>query len=131
MRRIAALFYDLLLVAALLMLVTLGFVAIHGGKSVEPGDPFYQLALIATSGGFFAGFWVRGGQTLGMRAWRLKVEQRSGKPVTWKVAIIRFLAGVATVVPFGFGLIWALFDAAGLSLYDRVAGTRVVLLPKK
>ena len=129
-RRLAALVYDSLLIAALLMLVTLIFVAVRGGDPVEPGNPIFQLALIVTVGGFFTGFWVRGGQTLGMRAWRLKVEQKSGDALTWKVAVIRFLAGIVSVLPFGAGMIWSLFDPEGLTVHDRIAGTRVRLLPK-
>jgi uncharacterized RDD family membrane protein YckC len=129
-RRLAALTYDTLLVCAVLMLVTLAFVALRGGKPVEPGNIFLQFSLFATTGIFFTGFWVSGGQTLGMRAWRLKVEQRSGEPITWGIACIRFLAGLITLLPLGAGLIWALFDPAKLALYDRISGTRVILLPK-
>ncbi len=120
----------MLLVASLLALVTLIFIGLRGGTSIPPGNLFYQAALVATTGCFFIGFWVRGGQTLGMRAWRLQVQQRSGEALTWRIGVIRFAAGVLSTLPLGLGLIWLLFDADGLTWHDRIAGTRVALLPK-
>ena len=129
-RRIAALGYDILLVASLLMFVTLVFVGLRGGNTITPGSLLYQFALIATTAGFFVGFWVHGGQTLGMRAWRLKIEQRSGEALTWRIGMIRFGAGILSMLPLGLGMIWLLFDSDGLTWHDRIAGTQVVLLPK-
>ncbi len=131
MRRLAALSYDALLVTAILMLATLAVLALRGSESIRPGNLLYQGFLITTTGCFFIGFWVRGGQTLGMRAWRLRVVQHSGDPLTWKIGLVRFAAGLFSTLPFGLGLVWMLFDPAGLSWHDRIAGTKVVLLPKR
>lgn len=132
MRRLAALSYDALLILSLLMLVTLVIIAMRGGEPVAPNNLLYQLALVTTMAAFFIGFWVYGGQTLGMKAWRLKVEQRSsGNPLSWKVGLIRFAAGILSALPLGLGLIWLVLDAKGLTWHDRIAGTRVVVLPKK
>ncbi len=131
MRRIAALGYDILLVGAILMLVTLIIVALRGGQPVAPGNLLYQLGLIGATGGFFVGFWVRGGQTLGMRAWRLRVQRNSGSALTWKTGLIRFAAGTLSVATCGLGFIWLLVDPQHLTWHDRIAGTRVVVLPKK
>jgi len=131
MRRMAALSYDTLLVISILMLVTLAIVALRGGEPVSPSNLLYQLALVAATGGFFVGFWVRGGQTLGMRAWRLRVQQASGEDLNWKVGLIRFAAGILSIAPCGLGFLWQLADAQGLTWHDRIAGTRVVVLPKK
>ena len=130
MRRVAALSYDLLLVIALLMLMTLAFVALRGGRPIPSGNLLHQFALLLATGCFFVGFWVRGGQTLGMRAWRLKVEQGTGEALTIKIGVIRFAAGIVSMLPFGLGLVWLLFDSEGRTWHDRIAGTRVVLLPK-
>jgi uncharacterized RDD family membrane protein YckC len=130
-RRLAALGYDVLLVAAVLMLVTLAIVALRGGRPVAPGNLLYQLALVGTTGGFFIAFWVCGGQTLGMRAWRLKVEQGSGEALNWKIGSIRFAAGILSIVTGGLGFVWILADPQKLTWHDRIAGTRVVVLPKE
>ena len=131
LRRVAALSYDALLVMAVLMLMTLMLLGLRGGNPIAPGNLLYQIALFATTGCFFIGFWVLGGQTLGMRAWRLQVEQQSGEPLTWKIGIVRFAAGIVSIAPFGLGLIWVLIDPSDLTWHDRIAGTRVVILPKR
>lgn len=131
MRRIAALSYDVLLVAAVLMLVTLAIVALRGGRPVAPGNLLYQLALVGATGGFFIAFWVCGGQTLGMRAWRLKVQQGSGEDLNWTIGSIRFAAGMVSIATGGLGFVWLLADSQKLTWHDRIAGTRVVMLPKE
>ena len=112
------------------MLVTLTMLALRGGEPISSGNLLYQLVLIGTTACFFVGFWVYGGQTLGMRAWRLRVEQRSGEPMTWKIASVRFAAAVVSIAPLGLGFFWLVIDPEGLTWHDRIAGTRVVLLPK-
>jgi uncharacterized RDD family membrane protein YckC len=131
LRRLAALCYDVLLVSSILMLVTLAIIALSGGKPVTPGNLLYQLTLVGAMGAFFVGFWVLGGQTLGMRAWRLRVQRPSGDVLNWKTGLIRFAAGILSIAAFGLGFVWMLADSQGLTWHDRIAGTRVVLLPKK
>jgi uncharacterized RDD family membrane protein YckC len=131
MRRVAALSYDMLLVTAVLMLVTLVIIAMRGGEPIAPNNFLYQFALLATTGAFFTGFWVGGGQTLGMKAWRLKVQRPSGERLSWKVGLIRFAAGILSMLPLGLGLFWLVFDPNGQTWHDRIADTRVVVLPKK
>jgi uncharacterized RDD family membrane protein YckC len=129
-RRLAAGCYDALLVGSIWMLVTLIIVAIRGGEAVPAGEPVYQLMLLITAALFLILSWVRGGQTLGMRAWRLKVEMASGQPLDLRVAMIRFMAGLLSVVTGGLGLFWLWIDQDKLTWHDRLAGTRVVVMPK-
>jgi len=126
-RRLAAGCYDLLLLVAVWMLVTLIIVATRHGEPVPAGEPAYQLLLLATAALFFVTSWVRGGQTLGMRAWRLRVETRSGEALDLQTAILRFIAGMCTG---GLGLLWVWIDRDSLAWHDRISGTRVVVVPK-
>jgi uncharacterized RDD family membrane protein YckC len=130
-RRLAAGLYDGLLVLALLVIPTALFMAVRGGRPVPPGDVLYQLLLLATTGTFFVWFWTHGGQTLGMRAWRLRVERQTGEPLTTKIALVRFLAMLASIAALGLGLLWVLVDRNRRAWHDLAAGTRVVLVPRK
>ena len=130
LRRLAAGCYDALLVGAIWMLVTLIIVAIRGGDPVPSGEPTYQLLLLVMAAPFFITSWVRGGQTLGMRAWRLRVETAAGQPLNARTGILRFLAGLLTVATGGIGLFWLWVDRDSLAWHDRVTGTRVVVVPK-
>ena len=75
---------------------------------------------------FFCGFWVHGGQTLGMRAWRLRVVRDDGHPLGWARAMARFAAGIVAALPLGLGLWWSAFDRQKRGWHDRWTGTRVV-----
>jgi len=129
-RRLAAAVYDALLITALCMLTTLCLIAFRGGEPISPGNLFYQLSLVATAAVFFVGFWVHGGQTLGMRAWRLRVEQQSGAAISWKIGMVRFIAGILSVIPAGLGLLWLVVDPQSRAWHDRISKTRVVRIPK-
>src|SRR5512138_213079 len=124
-KRLAAFCYDLLLLVGLVASFTLLAVLVHGG-AIAPGSVWLQLALLAIVIVFFCGFWVHGGQTLGMRAWRIRVVHEGGGPLSWPRALTRFAAGVLSLLPFGLGLWWAIFDAQRRGWHDRLTGTRVI-----
>lgn len=128
-KRLAALFYDSLLLFALLMVANAAAFAIKRGV-IDPHNPLYQLYLLMVAALFFCGFWVVGGQTLGMRTWRLRVQCRDGRPLGWWRALWRFLLAVPSVGLAGIGLWWMLVDRDGLALHDRLSGSTVVMLPK-
>lgn len=128
-KRLAALFYDGLLLFALLMVAVAVAFALKGGR-VAGDNIFFRLYLLAVSGLFFCGFWVAAGQTLGMKTWHLRVQRRDGRPLGWWQALGRFLLAVPSVGLAGIGLWWMLIDREGLALHDRLSGSVVVMLPK-
>ena len=131
MRRLAAILYDMLLVAALLFLATVPFIAMRGGEPVEAGDNvLYRITLVIVVYGFFVGFWTRSGRTLGMQSWGLQLETTSGEKPTIAAASIRFFAAVLSWAPAGLGFLWQLWDKESLTWHDRISGTRVVYYPK-
>ena len=125
-RRLAALCYDLLLLAALVVVFTLLVLAVRLGTPVPPGTRWFELSLLAIIVLFFCGFWVHGGQTLGMRAWRIRVVRDDGGALTWPRAAARFALGVVAAAPAGLGLWWSLFEPGKRGWHDRWTGTRVV-----
>ncbi|MDP2323368.1 MAG: RDD family protein [Gammaproteobacteria bacterium] len=129
-RRLAAFTYDLLLLGAIWMLATLIIVAIRGGEPVPAGKSAYQFVLLLSAALFFIASWLRGGQTLGMLAWRLRVETGSGQPLDLRTGIVRFIAGLLSVATGGLGLFWLWIDRDRLTWHDRLAHTRVVVLAK-
>jgi len=131
LRRLAAGAYDALLVVAMWVIPTLLVMAFRGGEPIPPGNAWYQLLLLATTAAFFTWFWTHGGQTLGMRAWRLRVEQAAGAPLTNRIAVTRFGVAILSVAALGLGLWWILLDEQKRAWHDRATGTRVVVLPKK
>ncbi len=130
-RRLAAILYDTLVLIAVLLVAAVPFDLIaRGAPTSEAGRYLFQFYLLVVSFLFFGWFWVHGGQTLGMRAWRLRVVNRAGGAVSWKQALLRFLAAMLSWVPFGAGYLWVLVDRDRCAWHDRLSGTHMIVIPK-
>lgn len=132
-RRVAALLYDSVLLAALLVIFTSGAVFLNHRVAVEPktaGPWFYlyRAGLACVIAGYYLLNWTRSGQTLGMRAWHLRAVTDSGRPMGWKAAALRFVFGVLAWTPAALGVLWLYADPEHLALHDRLSKTRVVHL---
>lgn len=150
-RRLAALVYDGLLYLALIMaglVLATPFVAFIVAK--DAATPLHNYAVLQSYAylmgcAFFGWSWSRGGQTLGMRVWRLQVRRLDGSGLRWPIAVLRFSAGAATCIaalwlgkhfgPAAYGaallnFVPALLSARGRAFNDYVAGTEVVVLPR-
>jgi uncharacterized RDD family membrane protein YckC len=126
LRRLAAFCYDALLLLALFVCFTLIVLAFRLGEPVPPGTAWFALALIAIVIAFFCGFWVHGGQTVGMRAWRIRVVRDDGAGIGWAGAAARFAAALVALAPAGLGFWWSLVDSERRTWHDRWTRTRVV-----
>jgi uncharacterized RDD family membrane protein YckC len=136
LRRFGAMFYDLLVLLALMMVVTSALLPLTGGEAITADrygtlEQAYRIMLLIIIVGFFGGFWTRRGQTLGMAAWRLKIEREDGGLLTWSDVFKRLGAAFVSLLPAGAGYFWILIDRDRLAWPDRWTHTRVVVLPKK
>jgi uncharacterized RDD family membrane protein YckC len=132
LRRIGAMLYDTLLVAALLFLATIPFIALRGGEPVETGDnALYRIVLVLVVCGFFVGFWSRTGRTLGMQSWGLQLETADGNVPSVGRASLRFVAALLSWLPLGLGFLWQLWDPERLAWHDRISQTRLVYYPRE
>ncbi|CAA9891957.1 putative RDD family membrane protein YckC [Candidatus Methylobacter favarea] len=123
LRRLAAVFYDLLLLIALFFIATALLLPFNAGQAFTASHFFYPLYLLGVSFFFYAWFWTHGGQTLGLRAWKIKVLTLDRKPVSWKQALLRFAAALISWVFFGLGFLWVLIDKNKLSWHDHLSRT--------
>jgi uncharacterized RDD family membrane protein YckC len=124
LRRLASMLYESLLLFAVAFFAGWLFFFASGGRDATTGWLRHALqAFIAVMfAAYFLRCWLRGGQTLAMKAWRIRlVDVTPGK------AILRFLYALI-FVPTGIALLWALFDRERQFLHDRLAGTRLVLV---
>ena len=123
-RRLAAMLYDGLLVLAIWLLTLLLMVVVNGGEAVfgAPVQSLLFLELVA----FFAYFWRTGGQTAGMRAWRLRLVSDDGGPISLNQATLRLFGALAAFAAFGVGYLWALFDGQGRTWPDLLSHSRIV-----
>jgi len=134
-RRIAAILYDSLLLAALWFLATMPFIAIQGGESLESSSGqlhfVYQLTLAIVAYAFFVGFWAAKGRTLGMQSWGLQLESMDGSVPRFGPATIRFFAAPLSWAALGLGFLWQLWDPEQLTWHDRLSNTRLVHYPRQ
>lgn len=124
--RLAAAVYDLFPLIALWMLSAGMFLlAAHGQVDAAHPPIAYRLALRATllavSAAYFVVSWSRGGQTIGMRAWRLRVVASDGGPLPWPRALLRFTIAVVSIAALGLGFFWCLIDREGRCWHDIAA----------
>jgi uncharacterized RDD family membrane protein YckC len=134
-RRFAALIYDALLLAALMLIFTTGLVMLIARSAIVPetAGPWayaYRGALLLIIVGYYVANWTRSGQTLGMRAWRLRAVNEHGKRMSVRAALLRYLYGVIAWAPAALGVLWLYLDAEHLAIHDRWSRTRVVHLPR-
>jgi uncharacterized RDD family membrane protein YckC len=125
-RRLAALLYDSLLLGAVLFCATFIVVILRGGHAVAPETWWFDLYLAGLAYLFYGWFWTHGGQTLGMRAWRIRVERLDGRPLRWRDALFRGLAAIVAFVPLGISYWAGAFDAERRCWHDRWSRTRMI-----
>jgi len=131
--RLAALFYDLLLLLGLLMVAVTFLIVPYNlivGVPFPHDEHFHRfglrLYLLTTIALFFMLFWIRGGQTLGMRTWHLRLVREDGSPLRPGDALMRLVWATVCLAPAGAGLLWMLFDRDRLTCYDRLSHTRPI-----
>jgi uncharacterized RDD family membrane protein YckC len=138
-RRLFAIAYDCFLLIAILFIVSAIATALNDGKAVEPGDtlyPVYVLLIFGLSYLYFAWFWTHGGQSLGMKTWRIKIQtdqpgKNDGTQVGWKLASIRFFSALISWGIFGLGFLWSLFDKKNRCWHDLSSKTVLIDLRTK
>jgi len=84
-------------------------------------NEFWKLSWVSF---FFIFFWSRSGQTLGMKAWRLRLQNQDGTRINKVKGLKRLLPTL-----LGLGNLTVIFDRKNkLSLQDRLTKTEVVVL---
>jgi len=127
-RRILAISYDSLLLLAVLFVATAILMPFTGGDAIHKGNWLYLLYLIGCCCLYFTWQWTHGGQTLGMRAWNIRLVADNYGKVSLPVATRRFLLALVSWLAAGVGFIWALFDPEKLTFHDRYSKSRLVIV---
>jgi len=121
--RLFALCYDLVLLFGVLFIITAILNVMLGPDTIQSSKIIFPISLLLICYFYFVWHWVRGGQTLGMKAWKLIVKTRNGAHLDWRIASKRFFLALITNSLFGLGLLWSLFDTNKNTLYDKLADT--------
>lgn len=125
--------YDVLPVAALWFIVAAIGLLLRAGIPVTPNSPaaFVEFAgMLLITFGYLGLSWRRGGQTLGMRAWRLRVVRADGDAPDWGALALRYVVAWLSLLCLGVGFLWSLIDHDRRSWHDIASGTVIVRIPK-
>jgi uncharacterized RDD family membrane protein YckC len=130
LRRFAIINYDSLLLIAVSMAYGLIYIGISklifGLETDRATGPLFQVGWLLCFFGFFCYFWMRGGQTTGMRAWRVQIVNIENKSPSFIQCIIRFI-----LAPLGWLLFFtAFFDDKKQCLHDKWSQTQLIMLAK-
>ena len=140
-KRLLAMLYDLLPVLALWFLLGFAFalgymLAGHAPReNIQPWSALQWLLWLCcwlVTGVYATLSWRRGGQTLGMRPWRIRLlAADNDQPPAWPVLWRRYALATLSLAAGGLGFWWAWFDRDRLTWHDRATGTRIVHEPRK
>ncbi len=111
-RRLAALLYEAVLLFAVTMFAGFLYAVITGQRHGLEGRSGLQAWAFLVLAVYFVGFWRKGGQTLAMQTWRLRLVARDGGRPRLGQALLRFVLSWIWVLP-PLALSWAMGWTAG------------------
>ncbi|WP_374584678.1 RDD family protein [Pseudoduganella sp.] len=151
-RRLTSMLYEILLAFAALFLPFLVFEIITKASHTPQVEHMRQALAFLILGIYFVHQWTRKGQTLAMQTWRIKVVQPGHERLPVRTALVRYLLAWLWVLPgivvayaadlsnkhklyaiFASIVLWSLtafLNKDRQFLHDKLAGTRLVQLPK-
>lgn len=129
--RLAAMVYELLLVTAVVFVASFIVLPFVGELKAAWQRHFFQVWILLVLFVYFAAFWLRSGQTLAMKTWRIRLVNRDGGRISLRQAAGRFILALLGLMLGGTGFLWALFDRDRQFLHDRLMGTRLTRVPRK
>ena len=132
LRRLGAMLYDGFLLAGVMIVAA---IPLPFFQSAADGFTWVrtlvQIYLVLVCFLFFGWFWTHGGQTLGMRAWRLQLCRTDGQNLAWSTAVVRFLSALLSWLALGLGFFWVAIDPQNRAWHDRLSKSIVVVLPRR
>jgi uncharacterized RDD family membrane protein YckC len=141
LRRLAALIYDSFLLIAitfgygiLLLLIKIIFNGLSNLENIQPGPLLQWLSFGGWLGCLFSYYyvcWRKQGQTLGMKAWRLKLQQQNGDLASPKQCLIRGVSAPLSMACVGLGYLWILLPTAKGCLHDALSETEVIIIKEQ
>jgi len=121
-KQLAAMLYDSMLIFAVLFFVSAIAIIFNQGEAIE-SSPWFSLYLLLTIFTFYAWFWKKSGQTLGMRVWKIRIVSESGNNPGWRTCYLRLICALLSLICFGLGYWWRLFKP--YTWHDRLSKTSI------
>lgn len=124
-RQLFAMFYDSLLIISMLFISTAILLGFNDGEAITTNtSPLYPVFLLLLIFTFYAWFWKKSGQTLGMKVWKIKIMHDDGYLPNWQHCYVRLFFSILSIAPAGLGYWWHL--AFGYTWHDKLSHTRII-----
>jgi len=123
--RLASLVYEAILLLPILFVCAYLFLALTQAVRTPLVHALFQLWLVGVTGVYFTYCWRRGGQTLAMKTWHIRLARHDGSPLSARGAAARFSLALLGLSLLGAGFWWALLDRERQFLHDRLVGSRL------
>lgn len=127
--RLLSLLYDFFPILGIWFVVVVAAILLHRGEAIESNTlagALELVALLAATGIYATASWRRGGQTIGMKPWRVYVTGLDGGRAPLGKLWLRYVVGILSLACAGLGFWWAWMDRDGLTWHDRISGTRFI-----
>lgn len=128
--RLTALIYDIFPLLGIWFFAGAVGLSIAGDENRFARNIVIQMLVLLLTASYFVISWTRGGQTIGMRAWRLRLIAEDGSRMTTARAIWRFVLASLSLMLLGAGFWWQFFDREKRTAHDALAHTRMIREPK-
>lgn len=122
-RRLLSMLYEGLVVFSVLLIGFLLPQVVLFGFGMNLTGKLLWLHVLVLLMVYFLWCWLNGGQTLPMKTWKLRITSQDGSRLRPTQALLRYLVAWPSILFFGIGLFWAVFDKDKQFLHDRIAGT--------
>lgn len=129
LRRLSGALYDLFVLVGVWLVSVLILMPFTHGQAIAGDSLWFRAYLLFVPYLLFGWFWTHGGQTPGMKAWRLRVRTEAGRSVGWGRAGLRYLGAWLAWLSI-LGTLWAIVDTRNRGVQDILSGTELVVLPK-
>jgi uncharacterized RDD family membrane protein YckC len=125
-RHMAIIAYDGLLLLALLFLATALILPFNKGEAFTASQYFFPIYILLVSYLYYGWFWTHGGQTLGMKTWKIKIQTNDKQAITWSLAFKRFISALVSWGFAGLGFLWKFVDKQNLTWHDHWSKTSLL-----
>ncbi len=123
LRLLGVALYETLILMALWMIGTALFLAVYGVEQTVASRWALRVFLWMLSGVYFVWCWIKSGQTLAAQTWKIKLVNAQSLPLSLPQALMRYALATISLIFFGIGFFWAIFDKDHLFLHDRLMKT--------
>ncbi len=125
LRRMMSILYDSMLIFAVLWVMSIPFYNFAVNENILL-KTLMQIYLYLIIQFFFVWFWVKNGETLGMKTWKIKIVNEDGNKISYKQGVTRFNVAIISLLIFGLGFLIAIFNKERKCLHDIISKTILI-----